>query len=242
MSILTALLAIVGCSSNPAGKINKSAPPGRGMSLQKLKLADGSTRNVSVFLPYAYDEKQIWPTVVFLQGLGEGGSDGVKNTTVGLGPAIAKRASTFPFIALFPQSGGPWSSAGADKLAMDVLAAAQAKYRIDPKRIYLTGMSTGGYGTWAIGARHADRFAALVPLCGYSGEAFAPQLTQMPIWAFHNSVDPFVFSSSTKATVNQINKLGGHAKMTIYNAIGHDCWSSVYGDDALWSWIAQQHK
>lgn len=239
---LTGLIALVSGCSSPAASINKSAPPGTGMSVQKLKLADGSTRNVSIFLPFDYDGRRPFPAIVFLQGLGEGGSDGVKNTTVGLGPAIARRPERFPFIAIFPQSGGPWSSDGAQQLAINVLDAAAAKYRIDPKRIYLTGLSTGGYGTWKLAATYPDRFAAIVPLCGYSGEDFASRLTTMPTWAFHNNLDMFVLSSSTKDTVNAINTLGGHAKMTIYGAIGHDCWSRAYADPALWDWLAQQHK
>jgi predicted peptidase len=241
MVIVSALLALVGCSS-PAKTINAKAPLGTGMSVQQLKMADGSTRNVSVFLPFSYDGKREYPAIVFLQGLGEGGTDGVKNTTVGLGPAIAKRPATFPFIAVFPQSGGPWGSSGAQKMAIDVLDAAQAKYKIDRNRVYLTGLSTGGFGTWEIGAKHPDRFAALVPCCAYSGEDFAPQLTKMPIWAFHNGADPFVFSSSTKDTVKKINKLGGNAKMTIYGAFGHDCWGRAYDEPELWTWLAQQHK
>ena len=241
MVIVSALLALVGCSS-PAKSINSKAPPGTGMSVQKLKLADGSTKKVSVFLPFNYDGKREFPTIVFLQGLGEGGSDGVKNTTVGLGPAIARRPSTFPFIAVFPQSGGPWGTDGAQKMAIDVLDAAQAKYKIDRSRVYLTGLSTGGFGTWAIGAKKPDRFAALVPCCAYSGEAFAPKLTKMPVWAFHNNLDPFVLSGSTKDTVKKINQLGGNAKMTIYGAIGHDCWGRAYDDPELWKWLAQQHK
>jgi predicted peptidase len=125
---------------------------------------------------------------------------------------------------------------------MDILDACQAKYRIDPKRVYLTGLSTGGYGVWALGAKYPERFAALVPLCAHSGEKYARKLTQMPIWAFHNGGDPIVFSTSTTGTVKKINKHGGNAKQTIYAAIGHDCWSEAYGDRKLWDWLAKQHK
>lgn len=240
-SILS-LLALVGCGSSPAKSINADAPPGTGMHVHRLKLADGSERNASIFVPYRYDPKRAWPTIVFLQGLGEGGSDGVKNTKVGLGPAIAKRAATFDYIAIFPQSGGPWGSDGAQQLALNVLDAASAKFSVDPHRVYLTGLSTGGFGTWALGAKHPERFSAIVPLCGYSGEEFADRLTTMPIWAFHNGGDPFVFPWSTKNTVKKINDLGGHAKMTIYSALGHDCWSRAYDDSELWNWLAQQRK
>lgn len=236
------LLFVVGCGSNPANSVNKNAPKGTGFILNTYRLSDGSNKKCTVFVPLRYDPSKKWPTIVFLQGLGEGGSDGVKNTTVGLGPAIAKRADTFDFIAIFPQSGGTWSSDGAHKMAIDCLDAASKQYSVDPSRVYLTGLSTGGYGTWEMGAKYGNRFAAIVPMCAYSGKEFASQLTRMPIWAFHNSGDMFVPAGSTKSTVKEINKLGGNAKETIYGAIGHDCWGRAYNDPALYAWLKQHKK
>ncbi len=242
LSLFLCLTLTIGCGSNPANSVNKSAPKGTGFSIRNYKLSDGETRKCTVFIPFNYDASKKWPTIVFLQGIGEGGSDGVKNTTVGLGPAIAKRASTFDFIAIFPQSGGTWSGEGAQRLAIDCLDAASKEYSVDPSRVYLTGLSTGGYGVWAIGAKYNSRFAALVPMCAYSGEDYAPQLTKTPIWAFHNSGDPFVFAGATKSTVKKINKLGGNAKQTIYGAIGHDCWGRAYKEPELFTWLKQQRK
>jgi predicted peptidase len=241
--VLSLVLSFMpGCAGSPAKAINAKAPPGTGLSVHKLQLSDGSTKNVSIFVPYQYDATKAWPTIVFLQGLGEGGSDGVKNTTVGLAPAIKKRAAKFDFIAVFPQSGGTWSSDGSQRLVINVLDAASRKFNIDPKRTYLTGLSTGGYGTWAIGAKFASRFAAIVPMCAYNGEAYADMLTNMPIWAFHNAGDPFVLAGSTKSTVSKINKQGGKAKQTIYGGLGHNCWDRAYSDDALYAWLKQQSK
>jgi predicted peptidase len=119
---------------------------------------------------------------------------------------------------------------------------AERAYAIDRRRVYLTGLSTGGYGVWKLGARHADRFAALVPVCPGGGTEFAAQLTALPIWAFHLAFDPIVFSSGTRATVDRINKLGGHARATIYPGIGHNCWDRAYDDPALWKWLLAQSK
>lgn len=242
MTVVALFLSMVGCGSNPANSVNKLAPSGTGFHLKTYKLSTGESKKCSVFVPFNYDAKKKWPTIVFLQGIGEGGSDGIKNTTVGLGPAIAKAPQSFDFIAVFPQSGGTWSSDGAGKMAIDCLDAASKEYSVDPSRVYLTGLSTGGYGVWKIGANYNSRFAALVPMCAYSGEDFAAQLTKTPIWAFHNSGDMFVFAGSTKSTVKKINELGGNAKQTIYGAIGHNCWGEAYSDPALFTWLRQQHK
>ncbi len=243
-SLLTLLISclIVGCGSNPANSVNKKAPQGTGFSVREYKLSDGETHKCSVFIPFKYDRSKKWPTIVFLQGIGEGGSDGVKNTTVGLGPAIARRPDSFDFIAVFPQSGGTWSGEGAQRLAIDCLDAASREYSVDPSRVYLTGLSTGGYGVWAIGAKYSKRFAALVPMAAYSGKEFAAQLTKTPIWAFHNGGDPFVWAMDTTGTVEKINELGGNAKKTVYGALLHNCWDSAYGDKKLWNWLRQQHR
>lgn len=222
-------------------KINKLAPKGTGFILNTYKLSDGSSKKCTVFLPFNYDPAKKWPAIVFLQGVGEGGSDGVKNVTVGLGPAIAKRAKTFDFIAIFPQSGGFWTSDGSHQMAIDCLDAASKQYSIDPARVSLTGLSTGGKGVWLIGAKYNNRFAALVPMCAYSGESVADKLTKTPVWAFHNNGDMFVFAGSTKATVKKINSLGGNAKQTIYSAVGHDCWNRAYNDE-LFAWLRQQRR
>lgn len=241
---LVSLLAFltIGCGSNPANAVNKAAPKGTGFSLKTYKLSNGDTKKCSVFVPFNYDAKKKWPTIVFLQGVGEGGSDGVKNTTVGLGPAIAKNASTFDFIAVFPQSGGFWTSDESHQMAIDCLDATAKEYSVDPARVYLTGLSTGGKGVWLIGAKYNGRFAALVPMCAYSGESVADKLTRTPIWAFHNSGDMFVMAGSTKATVKKINALGGNAKETIYGAIGHNCWNKAYGDPQLFAWLKAQRR
>jgi predicted peptidase len=237
---LISLLSLVGCGSNPANAVNKKAPAGTGFALKTFKLSNGDSKKCTVFVPFNYDPQKQWPTIVFLQGVGEGGSDGVKNTTVGLGPAIAKKPETFDFIAVFPQSGGFWTSDDSHQMAIDCLNAVEKEYSVDKSRVYLTGLSTGGKGVWLIGAKNPGRFAALVPMCAYSGESVADKLTKTPVWAFHNAGDMFVPAGSTKATVKKINSLGGHAKQTIYGAIGHDCWGRAYNDPELFTWLRQQ--
>lgn len=233
------MILIGGCASDPSPAVNKLAPQGTGFTEHQITLGS-DTHKFAVFVPFNYNPQQKYPTIVFLHGIGEGGDDAHKNLGVGIGPAIAKDPANFPFIVIFPQSGGEWGGPEHDQLVMAALKEAQSKYSIDPDRIILTGLSTGGYGTWAIGSKHTDVFAALVPMCAYDDYDAVPALSKTPVWAFHNSVDPFVFSGGTKEMVSRLQKEGDDAKFTEYGAFGHDCWSRAYDDPALFQWMLEQ--
>ena len=231
-----------GCAAKPAIVVATPTKLATGFVARDARLPDGSTRRFSVFLPHDYSPDRRWPTVVFLQGLGEGGTDGKKQTSVGLGPYVRKHGETFECIVVFPQSGGLWSSNDADAISIACLDDVERAFSVDAARVYLTGISTGGFGVWKIGAAHANRFAALAPLCARTGEAFATQLAPLPIWAFHNAYDPIVWSSATRDTVDAINRAGGHARLTIYKSFAHDCWTRTYRDPAFWAWLLAQRK
>ena len=117
-------------------------------------------------MPLAYDPKMAYPVIIFLHGMGEGGNDAHANMRVGLAPFVHDKEATFPFICIFPQSAsGGWNE--NSEAAVDVIAEldqVSSEYHVDQDRVILTGLSTGGYGTWAIGAKYKDRFAALVPM------------------------------------------------------------------------------
>src|SRR4051812_1296592 len=149
----TALICM-GCGSDPTKAVNAKAPPNTGL-LTRTVTVDGHEHKFAVFVPYEYSADQSWPAIVFLHGIGEAGSDAHKNLTVGLGPTIEKRAATFPFVTVFPQSGGGWDGAGHERLAMACLEAAGREFSIDPDRVILTGISSGGFGTWHIGANQS---------------------------------------------------------------------------------------
>jgi predicted peptidase len=233
------VLILAGCGSNPANVVNDGLPEGRGFLESTYTDARGKDRRFTVYVPGNYDASQRWPAIVFLHGLGEGGSDGVKNTTVGLGPAIAKNPERFPFIVIFPQSGGTWDDAQEHELVIAALDTVKKRYSIDDKRIVITGLSTGGLGTWLVAAKYADRFAAVAPMCAYyADDAIAPLAqSRLPIWAFHNSGDPFVGAGGTRKMVERINASGGNAKVTIYGALGHDCWNAAYNDPQFIAWL-----
>jgi poly(3-hydroxybutyrate) depolymerase len=240
---LAGLSLIPGCNGARDTALELGDKNGKGF-IHKTLVRNGHKRVYAVFVPLNYDPNQKYPMIVFLHGVGEGGSDAKANLRVGLAPFVADRANSFPFICLFPQSTGDWNENSSN--AEDAIAAideVSKAYSVDTDRISLTGLSTGGYGTWAIGAKYKSKFAALVPMGSSAADGKdAKNLTDMPIWSFHNSGDPFAGCWNDESLCNEINALGGHAKWTKYEAGGHNCWETAYGDGALFAWLQNQRR
>lgn len=239
-----AILSLVGCNGARDDAIKAVGDGPNGFMIQTLTRGD-RVRKFGLFVPLAYDAKNAYPVIIFLHGLGEGGDDSHANMRVGLAPFVHDRQDSFPFICIFPQSSnGGWdenSEAAADVIAeLDMVSKL---YHVDADRVTLTGLSTGGYGTWAIGAKYKDRFAALVPMGTSSGDGKdAAALVNMPIWAFHNTGDMFAGVWNDTSMVEKVNSLGGHAKVSTFNALGHDVWETVYAKGELFTWILAQKR
>jgi predicted peptidase len=239
--VLLAALA-GGCgNADPSKKLNASMPKGTGFILREVK-TDAGNQKYSVFIPRDYKPGVPYPTIIFLHGIGEAGSDGVNCTTVGIGPAIAKRNGNFPFIVLFPQVGWDWTTKAAGDEVLDVLADAQKQYSIDSDRVTLTGMSSGGKGVWVLGARYSNKWNALVPMGGFAAVDAVPALakSRIPIWALHNSGDFVVPSGGTKTMLKKLQEAGANPRSTIYDAGGHNCWDAAYDEGELFVWLQQQ--
>ncbi|MGN6367790.1 MAG: prolyl oligopeptidase family serine peptidase [Phycisphaerae bacterium] len=248
--LMAACLAVAGvttlggCNGARSDALNAVSNGPTGFMIKTLHRGDRE-RKYGLFVPVAYNPSQSYPVIIFLHGMGEGGNDAHANMRVGLAPFVHDRQANFPFICIFPQSpSGGWdenSESAADVIAE--LDAVSAEYHVDADRVSLTGLSTGGYGTWAIGAKYKDRFAALVPMgsSSYDGKD-AQKLVDMPIWAFHNTGDMFAGVWNDTGMVDKVNSLGGHAKMNTYGALGHDVWETVYAKGELFDWLLQQRK
>ncbi len=195
-----------------------------------------------LFLPEGYEQGgKKWPMMLFLHGAGERGSDLNKVKMHGP-PKIVQQQKDFPFIVVSPQCpSGQWWPGKIDtlKALVDEIAA---DYEVDKDRMYLTGLSMGGYGTWALGAAYPDLFAAAIPICG-GGQPFAmaPKLKDLPIWAFHGAKDPVVPISQSEEMVEAINRAGGNAKLTVYPQAGHDSWTATYDNPDIYEWLLK-HK
>lgn len=195
---------------------------------------------------YAAAPERKWPVIVFLNGSGECGTDGQKHLAVGLAPAIMLDRDAWPFICVFPQkpdSKTTWLD--HDDLVIASLEKTLASYSTDASRVYLTGLSQGGRGTWEIGARHPDRFAAIAPICGWGHpEALAPLLKSMPTWAFHGEKDTAVAPEGTKDLIAALEKLGASPapRMTLYPNANHNSWDQAYRTEKLGEWFLTHER
>lgn len=231
--------------------------------LYRSVTVDGLERLYALYVPREYRPGTPWPCVVFLNGSGECGTDGQRQLTQGLFPAMLNAKENWPMIAVFPQKPDRSSTwLDHDALVMAALARTREEWNIDPARIYLTGLSQGGAGAWAIAARHADVFAAIAPICGYSDPAaLASNLQNMPVWAFHGLKDDIVPPEHTRNMIAAIEQAGGRTaetnpppgstlaphqqgslRMTLFPDLNHGCWDRAYRDMDVGEWLLGWRK
>jgi len=203
-----------------------------------------------LYLPPGYDSKSStkWPLMLFLHGAGERGTD--VNRVAIHGPlSMVKRGTNFPFIIVAPQcpEGDRWH----DESLIQLLDQVSQKYSVDETRVYLTGLSMGGYGSWSLGVSHPERFAAVIPICG-GGESIdvilanrtrATALKSLPIWAFHGAKDPLVPVEESQRMVNALERIGSkNVKLTIYPEAQHNSWTETYDNPKVFEWLLEQKR
>lgn len=213
--------------------------------------------------PAGYDKagKSSYPLVVFLHGAGERGSDNKKQLKHGVAE-FAKEATRkkYPCFLVAPQcpERQSWASFGrrgtrqaaalAEKptepaaLVLDLIDSLAKEYRIDRGRIYITGLSMGGYGTWDLVARKPALFAAALPICGGGDPAQAKKLTKLPIWCFHGDKDTAVPVERSREMIAALKKAGGKPEYTEYKGVAHDSWTRTYRDGKVIAWLFKQEK
>ncbi|HEU5116281.1 MAG TPA: prolyl oligopeptidase family serine peptidase [Isosphaeraceae bacterium] len=193
-----------------------------------------------LYLPKGYDEDQNkkWPLVLFLHGAGESG-DNLQKVKAHGPPSLVAKGQDFPFILVSPQSPGRgWNPDTLNGLLDDVAE----HYRVDPDRVYLTGLSMGGYGTWTLAAAHPDRFAAIVPICGGGNPKDAFKLKDVPTWVFHGARDNTVPLGRSTDMVEALKAADAReVKFTVYPDAGHDSWTETYNNPEVFEWLLS-HK
>ncbi len=192
-----------------------------------------------LFLPEGYAQsKQRWPLMLFLHGAGESGTNLLKIKKLGP-PMLVDSKPDFPFILVSPQSpGNGWNPDALNALLDDVMH----NYRVDRDRIYVTGPSMGGTGTWTLASAHPEKFAAIVPISSGGETGDVRKLRQMPIWAFQGAKDPTVKVARIEATVAAFRAAGSNIKLTIYPDAVHDAWTQAYSYPELFRWLLQQKR
>ncbi len=217
---------------------------------------------------YAAGPEKRWPLLVFLHGAGERGSDiwmvakhGPPKLLHPETPATADekpedrarreaatKALAENFIVVSPQCpvDANWNDDAVGALIDDITT----KLRVDSRRVYLAGLSMGGFGTWSLGVKFPQRFAAIVPICGGGSIVDAlliakdrkPALLRLGVWAFHGALDPTVPVAQSEAMVAALKKVGAtDVQLTIYPAAKHDSWTETFNNPDLYAWLLK-HK
>lgn len=217
------------------------------MKEQKKKLHKKIVKTVEldylVFIPDNYNEgnNASFPLLMFLHGSLERGNNLEKVKVNGVPEIMAQQ--DFPFILVCPQcpEGTVWSDHFE---ALSTLVDEISKlYLIDTARMYLTGISLGGYGTWDFAMNYTNIFAAIAPICGGAERPIKLiNLKNTPVWAFHGEKDDIVPVENTKSLVKELEQLGGNVKATYYPELEHDSWTETYQNPELYSWFIQHTK
>ncbi len=225
--------------------------------LNRTLTLNGAHHRYAVYVPreWTRNRRTKWPLILFLHGFGEGGSDGLLPTEVGLGTAIRHHPERFPFIVVFPQlpSEQVWRRDDSARIALGELDAEIREFNGDSARTYLTGLSMGGYGTWHLAAHFPGRFAAIAPIAGgiritwddlemrppdiYSRSA--ARIGTTPVWMFHGTDDQTVPVGDARAMFAALQRSGGTVLYEEYEGVGHDCWDRAYANAAFPLWLLQ---
>lgn len=225
--------------------------------LNRSVTVQGTTYKYVVYLPPDYTKSKRWPVVLFLHGAGERGDDGLAQSQVGIGGAVRFHADRFPAVIVMPQCRKEvwWTDPAMEAQALAALDASIKEFKGDKSRVYLTGLSMGGYGTFALGAKHAARFAAMAPICGGAvrpnrrGVPQAPAPTgdpyaetakgigTKPIWIFHGAADPTVPVTESQKMRDAIKAAGGDPKYSEYPGVGHNSWDKAYNEVEFPKWL-----
>jgi predicted peptidase len=199
---------------------------------------------LSYLLYEPMDVPQPYPLILFLHGAGERGSD----LSLLLRQELPKKLErdTLPFLVVSPQCpGGEWWTQHLSDLSK-LLDHLLQSYPVDAARVYLTGISMGGFGSWYLGCKEPERFAAVAPICGGGPVSQACALKEVPVWAFHGDQDDIVPPEATLSMIDALRACSGDPKMTpkltIYPGVTHNSWTRTYNNPELYRWFLSHRK
>ena len=250
-AIITVLWTTAGCSQRvETGFLNRTVVDGDGV------------HRYQVFVPFEYERGRSLPLILFLHGADERGTDGLRQTEVGLGSALRRTPDRYPAIVVFPQ--GPpeallWTEHEGD-VAIRALEETRREFGTDPNRTYVTGLSRGGNAAWYLAYRYPERFAALLAICSFidlghivpapvvppqDGEQFravARKLRRLPTWIFHGDADQLVPVDQSRRLVAALREVGAPVQYTELPGIGHEAWDIAYGSEEVTRWLFNQRR
>jgi predicted peptidase len=213
-------------------------PQTPGITIQKVDTPAGNIAEYLLYIPETYNTEKSykWPIVIFLHGKGEMGTNINVLTRTGLPKVVNGK----PFVMIAPQCTKTWWNTDAlQQLYKQVLE----KYHVDSSRVYLTGLSMGGFETWNWAQISPEKFAAIIPISGGGTPSNACVLKNMPVWAFHNDNDPTVNVVESRNMVNALKACGSKV-LTYTETVSkqHDAWTKAYADSSLYTWMLAQKR
>lgn len=217
----------------------------------------GGSLPYRLLTPKDYDAGKRYPVVLFLHGAGERGDDNRAQLVHGMKDFASEEIrDKYPCFVVAPQCpvnaqwvDTPWSAdahtmppkpTAPMRMSLELLSALEQEFSIDPHRIYVTGLSMGGFGAWDAIQRQPQRFAAAVPLCGGGDTGLAKVVANIPIWAFHGADDTAVKTQRSRDMLAAIRAAGGSPRYTEYPHTGHDCWTPTYRNPEMYAWLFAQ--
>jgi predicted peptidase len=232
----------------------KAQPTNAPLPQERMPFQTRLTRTVSLnyllYLPRNYQASgaKHWPMILFLHGAGERGADLALVAKHGP-PKLVAQKQEFPFVIVSPQCAA--SQRWDDEALLALLDHVLSKYKVDATRIYLTGLSMGGYGAWSLAVNHPERFAAAAPICG-GGNGIDVLLAEgsrkralqsLPIWAFHGAKDPIVPVQESQRMMAAIKRAGcTNVQLTIYPEAEHDAFTQTYNNPKLYEWFLEHQR
>ena len=196
-----------------------------------------------LYYPEEYEKNKDtdYGLLLFLHGGGESG-DSLGAIKKNGPPKLITEGKQFPFLILAPQN--PYKRKWWNvRAVMQLLDTVVQNNRVDPDRLYLTGLSRGGSAAWEIAVQYPDKFAAMAVVCGMTPDPYASWINkEMPIWVFHGTEDQSIPFSESETMVAKLKKMGYPVKFTIYEGVGHNSWEQAYTTEELYTWLDKQRK
>jgi len=244
LSIVVALAIFASCMSIAFAADSPSAGKQVEQSTTVKVPGENGERDVTLrywlYLPEGYDTRpnEKWPLVLFLHGAGERGDD-LEKVKIHGPPKLVAHGKQFPFVLVSPQvpTGDRWH---ADELAK-LLDSLANTLRIDTQRLYVTGLSMGGSGTWSLVSAYPDKFAAAMPMCGRGDLEAVPKLAKTPIWVLVGGQDRERTVQNCEYMASALAKAGCDGRFTLYFQLPHDCWTVTYDNPQTYEWLLS-HK
>jgi len=200
--------------------------------------------NYLLYLPNEYDQsEQVFPLVLFLHGAGERGDD-LENLKIHGIPKLINEGRSFPFISVAPQcpNDGYWDRPEYVSTLISLVKTVMKDTRVDPKRVYGTGLSMGGLGTLAIAIKDPELFSAIIPICGGADLEKIQRLNKLPMWIFHGDRDDVIPLDNSISIYQSLRSVNENVFLTVYAGVDHDSWTETYENDDIYDWLLKFSK